>query len=213
MVKNSCYFLDKKLIINGEPYPSLRTHLETAKQLLDPEGSVLSATPVAFGLGDAHSGNFMVTEAGAEGPMLFLDYKVAGFHSPLLVLAKAIYIDAFFEIFYVDQLNQEDFGVDWRPAGPGALAIQARFRVGPVSRPIALAKLEYLLKPTLQLIDPKPDDAGQIERALGHALLVCALLTRKSNENQSAFLLNVAMGVRLACDMRQVFYEMFGCRG
>lgn len=183
---------------------------------------MLSATPVAFGLGDGHGGNFMVTEAGAEGPMLFFDYAMAGFHSPILDLAKAIYVDAFFEILYADQLMKNkqdgDFGIMWRgSSGPGpeespTLNIETRFRVGSLSEPIALVKLECLLKPTLRLMAPH-GDAAQIEKALGHALLVCALLTRRFNQHQAAFLLSLAVGVRLASDRRRVFYEMFGWQG
>jgi thiamine kinase-like enzyme len=82
-------------MINGQTYPSLQAHFRYAEQVFRMTSVEL---PIAFGLGDGHGGNIMVTEAGIEGKLLFIDYEVSGFQSPLLDMAKSIYLNAFCQI-------------------------------------------------------------------------------------------------------------------
>jgi len=96
-------FLDSPLVINGQSHQSLRHHLNRASQVLDPEKvRGLSSLPIAFGFGDGHGGNVMVSSASSPPSMLYVDYEVAGHHTPFLDLAKPIYQDGFFNTSYAN---------------------------------------------------------------------------------------------------------------
>jgi len=98
-------FLDSPLVINGQSHQSLRHHLNRASQVLDPEKvRGLSSLPIAFGFGDRHGGNVMVSSASSPPSMLYVDYEVAGHHTPFLDLAKPIYQDGVFNTSYANVL-------------------------------------------------------------------------------------------------------------
>lgn len=62
----------------------------------------LKSLPIAFGFGDGHGGNLVVSSAGSPPSMLYMDYEVAGHHTRFLDLAKSISQDGFLNIAYAD---------------------------------------------------------------------------------------------------------------
>ena len=107
-IKNLEAFLDSPLVINGQSHQSLQYHLNRASRVLDPDKvGGLKSLPIAFGFGDGHGGNVMVSNASSPPSILYVDYEVAGHHTPFLDLAKPIYQDGFFNIAYADVLYDD----------------------------------------------------------------------------------------------------------
>jgi hypothetical protein len=221
-------FMNAPLIINGVTYPPLRHHFDRATDLLDPykEGG-LSSLPVAFGLGDGHGGNLMVTEDinGSSARAMYIDYEVSGSHSPFLDMAKSIYIDAFFNVLYADLLcgtaikssssknNMSGATVSW-DIQPDTIDIDYKLRVDKISKCIATSKLEYVLLPIFDLVNRHDTLKANLSLdVLSSALFTCAMLTRNFRERPDVFFLNLAIGVRLATEPNELLSEIFGWDG
>ncbi|KAF2744333.1 hypothetical protein M011DRAFT_460900 [Sporormia fimetaria CBS 119925] len=215
-------FLNMPLTINGTKYHPLRYYLDRAKDVLDPSApGGLSSLPEAFGLGDGHGGNVMVTEDHASPKMIYLDYEVSGFHCPFLDIAKSIYNDGFFNVLYADLLcddatdrqNKSGAVVSW-VINSEALCINYSVRVDAIGKTTAITKLEYLLRPIFNLVRRQSLRKAKVaEDVLGNSLLACALLSRNFAKRADIFFLNLALGVRLVDDLRKVLSEVFGWRG
>ncbi|RYP65401.1 hypothetical protein DL769_006323 [Monosporascus sp. CRB-8-3] len=203
-------FLNTGVNINGRTYPALSTYLARARQLLSRENGLLEEIPVAFGLGDGHGGNLMTTEAGAHGPLLFIDYEASGYHSPLLDIAKPIYLDGFFNILYADLLTGDLAGSTMvtHAVSPEAIRIDYQLSIDPLGKALAKAKLEYGMKPIMELLS-RFSRKKVTEEVLAYALFSCALLTRNFRANPDGLFLNMAIGIKLADNMWQVFSELF----
>ena len=214
-------FLGSPLIINGQSHQSLRYHLNRASRVLDPDRvGGLQSLPTAFGLGDGHGGNVMVSSASSPPSMLYVDYEVAGQHTPFLDLAKPIYQDGFFNIAYADVLygdltvgsQRKVVSVRWREDA-GSIHIDYHLDLKPLEKGIAVIKLEYLLRPMLEALDRiAPHQRQLAEEILAYSLFACALLTRNYSTRADVFYLNLAIGVRLAVEMRRVFSDCFDWR-
>ncbi|KAF4971259.1 hypothetical protein FSARC_1881 [Fusarium sarcochroum] len=212
-------FMKIPLTINSESYLPLEHYLNQAREALDPQiVGGLEDLPVAFGLGDGHGGNLMVNPHGKPTDFMHIDYEISGFHCPFLDMAKVIYNDAFFNVLYGDLLsgslsevsNASGAVVNWKWS-PEAILIDYNFDVDDISRITGTTKLQYILRPLLELVaQDDPSKAQVAEDVLGYALFSCALLTRNFSKRPDLFFLNLALGVRLASGMRAVFYDVFG---
>lgn len=209
--------LKAPLVINGQTYPPLRKHLDRARRALDP--NTLNQLPIAFGLAKGHGGNLMTHNEGKS--MLYTGYELAGHHTPFLDIAMPMYFDCFFEAVYADWLHEElreNEGEDtWvRQAMGGDLfdrhiIIDYHLRLDTPAKALAFTKLEYLLRPLLKMQDQYEASQRPIaEETLKYGLLTCALLGRDHTERPDVFLLNLALGVRLASDLRAMILESFG---
>ena len=58
----------------------------------------ISSIPLAFGFGDGHRDNFMVSPDCSPSEVLGINYEVTGIHTPILELAKLLYMDGSFEV-------------------------------------------------------------------------------------------------------------------
>ena len=98
-------FLDMPISVNGKSHGTLRHRLDCATHILDQErpGGIQSL-PSAFGFGDGHGGNVMISSDPNPPSLLYIDYEVTGYHTPFLDLAKPIYLDGFFNAAYADIL-------------------------------------------------------------------------------------------------------------
>ena len=211
-------FLGSPLVINGQSHHPLRYHLNRASKVLDPEKvGGLQSLPIAFGFGDGHGGNIMVSSTGTPPSMLYVDYEVAGHHSPFLDLAKPIYQDGFFNIAYADVLysdltvgsHHEEVSMRWREDS-GSIHIDYHLDLKPLEKGLAVIKLEYLLRPMFEMLDRTAPHQRQLaEEVLAYSLFACALLTRNYSTRADVFYLNLAIGVRLAAEMRRVFSDCF----
>lgn len=214
-------FLMLPIHINSRSYNPLRTHLARAQVLLNPGAEHFSAFPVAFGLGDGHGGNTMVTDMeDAAAPQLkYIDYEVAGIHSIILDLAKPIYNDCFFSTLWAD-LGTDDLSKAETPGWPqirwqvnkNGIFVKYDLNPGSIDQALAYTKLEHLVRLVFEHfvdIGIGPTLIHEAEDALAHALLCCAILTRNFETRADAFMLNLAIGVRLAVDMREVFESTF----
>ncbi|KAJ5559812.1 hypothetical protein N7513_002211 [Penicillium frequentans] len=191
-------FWNTPLIINGITYPPLRYHFDRATDLLDPtKAGGLADLPVAFGLGDGHGGNIMVARM------------------------SSIYNDAFFNVLYADLLsediskssptnNRSGATVSWDVL-PEVIDINYELRVDTIGKSVAIAKLEYVLLPMFEMMNQHdPQMANQSLDVLSSALFACALLSRNFRERPDVFFLNLAVGVRLVTEMKEVLSEAFG---
>jgi len=211
-------FSDLPIVINGRSYHNLRHHLGRALQILDPHRvGGLNLLTTAFGLGDGHGGNVMVSTESTVPSILYVDYEVAGTHTPFLDLAKPIYQDGFFDVAYADFLHDDlthtvdgdGMAVRWR-VEEGTIHIDYDLNMETLSKGLAVIKLEYLLRPMLETLDQAANGLRDLaEETLAYGLFACALLTRDYSRRPDVFFLNLAVGVRLATEMRKVFSECF----
>lgn len=211
--------LDIPISINGQSHGTLRHQLDRATQLLDPhrvEG--LQSLPNAFGFGDGHGGNIMVYLDIESPSLLYVDYEVSGYHTPFLDLANPIYLDGFFNAVYADPAYEwlpsktynSDIWIDWA-IDKGHLSIQYDFNLGPFWSAIASIKLEYILRPIFEMLEKlAPSQRDIAEETLACGLFYCALLSRNYSKRPDVFYLNLALGIRLATEMEEVFSQCFG---
>ncbi|RAQ98581.1 haloacid dehalogenase domain-containing protein hydrolase [Stemphylium lycopersici] len=203
---NTLSFLNMPLKINGTSYPPLRHYLDQAKRVLDPSATgCLSSLSEAFGLGDGHGGNVMVTEDHVSPRMMYLDYEVSGFHCPFLdmdLLCDNI----------TNRPNKSGTDVTWTINSEG-LCIDYNVSVDTIGKATAIIKFEYLLRPLLNLLQKHSfEKANVAEEVLSNSLFACALLSRNFAKRADVFFLNLALGVRLVQDLREVLLEVFGWR-
>jgi hypothetical protein len=136
---------ESQIVINGVDYPSLSSIFKEAETILvpDQEWGV-----EVFGLGDGHGGNVMIgssTLKNGSREILYIDYEVTGFHSPILDIAKPLYNDVFFNIFYDDILNVTPYMTSSFEHGRIQINIDVKF--DSLSRAILEIKRRYLLEP------------------------------------------------------------------
>ncbi|OAL68878.1 hypothetical protein A7D00_7133 [Trichophyton violaceum] len=215
------HFLSTPLIINGALHLPLRHYLDHAQHILSPHArGGLESLPIAFGLGDGHGGNIMVNKDNFPAKFIHIDYEVSGFHCPFLDMAKALYNDGFFNVLYGDLLcqgitnepNASGTTVSWAWGWEG-ICIDCSIKMDEIGKVTAVTKLEYILRPLFELVAQHSSLKAKLaEDVLGNALFTCALLTRNFSERPDLFFLNLALGIRLASSMRDVFYELFRWR-
>lgn len=211
-------FSDLPMVINGRKYQNLQHHLDRALLVLDPNRiGGLNSLPTAFGMGDGHGGNVMISNKSTAPSILYVDYEVAGTHTPFLDLAKPIYQDGFFKVAYADFLHddltqtseRDGISVNWR-LEEETIYVDYDLTFQTLSKGLAIIKLEYLLRPILEALDQSASSLRELaEETLAYALFACALLTRNYSLRPDVFFLNLAVGVRLATEMRTVFSECF----
>ncbi len=200
-------FSDLPIVINGRSYHDLRHHLGRALQILDPHRvGGLNLLTTAFGLGDGHGGNVMVSTESTVPSILYVDYEVAGTHTPFLDLAKPIYQDGFFDVAYADFLHDDltrtvdgdGMAVRWR-VEERTIHVDYDLNMETLSKGLAVIELEYLLRPMLETLDQAANGLRDLaEETLAYGLFACALLTRDYSRRPDVFFLNPAVGVRLA---------------
>jgi hypothetical protein len=186
-------FCDMPLRINGKEYMSLNQLAQAAARVLDP--AVLSSCPVAFGLGDSHGANIMVGETkrpAGDRELLYIDYEVAGYHPPMLDLAKAFHHDVFFEMLYADETPYA-VDVDYFLHN-GVVTVNVRTCNDHLSRAILAIKRRYLVEPLLDEFNDLHNHVSQ----LSSGLFACSLLTRNLSDKWDAFFGNMAVGVALS---------------
>ncbi|KUL90838.1 hypothetical protein ZTR_00789 [Talaromyces verruculosus] len=211
-------FLDMGVHINGVACESLRSIFGRAMEILNPHSATgLSSLPVAFGLGDSHGGNIMINPDNFPKGYIHIDYEVSGFHCPFLDMAKGIYLDGFFNASYADlltnsivgQCNESGAIVTW-DIRDNILYIDYELEVDEIGEVTGFAKLEYILRPTLEYMMRRSLPSAKLaEDILSSALLCCATLTRDFSKRPDVFFLNLALGVDLANNMMAVFRKTF----
>ncbi|KAL2037669.1 hypothetical protein N7G274_009614 [Stereocaulon virgatum] len=211
-------FSDLPMVINGRRYQNLRHHLNRALVVLDPNRiGGLNSLPTAFGMGDGHGGNVMISKEQGAPSILYVDYEVAGTHTPFLDLAKPIYQDGFFSVAYADLLHddlthtseRDGVGIKWR-VEEGTIFVDYDLALQTLSKGVAVIKLEYLLRPMLEELEKIASSLRETpEETLAYSLFSCALLTRDYSMRPDVFFLNLAVGIRLATEIRKVFLDLF----
>ncbi len=177
------------IVINGVTYRSIRDSVDKARSDLFPE--YLNEKLMICGLGDAHSGNIM--SSGNPDDYLYIDYEFSGFHSPYLDMAKAIYNDCSFNIFYVDKLPKQDFHIEVKVDGD-RLIIEHDYKFDSLSKFLLKTKMEGVVLPMRDFLNGKgiSTDDDWLD-TLGSAMLCCGLLTRNLSEfDETGFFLNLA---------------------
>ena len=192
-------FSEAPLVINDVAYPSLTVLLADAEAIL----SAKSETGLlVFGLGDGHGGNVMIgsqTLKNSSRPILHIDYEVAGFHSVILDIAKPLYNDVFFNIFYGDLLSdQREISISFDENS--GVKINVDLRLDSLSRAIMEIKRRYLFEPVCRLAKEDMVDLYSVDsmRILRCALFCCALLSRDFSDKWDVFFTNLAVGVCLS---------------
>jgi hypothetical protein len=162
----------------------------------------------------------MVTEDDVSPEMKYLDYEVSGFHCPFLDMGKSIYNDGFFNVLYADLLcdditnkgNKSGTVVTWNISS-NDLSIDYNVTVDVIGKATAITIFEYLLRPLLNLVQRQSFEMANVaEDVLSNSLFACALLSRDFAKRADVFFLNLALGVRLVHDLREVLLEVFGWR-
>lgn len=98
----------------------------------------------------------------------------------------------------------------WREDA-GSIHIDYHLDLKTLEKGLAFIKLEYLLRPMLEVLDRTVSHQRELaEEILAYGLFACALLTRNYSTRADVFYLNLAIGVRLAAEMRRVFSDCFG---
>lgn len=167
--------------------------------MLYPNSPQSMACPVIFGLGDAHGANVMVSNdvlSNNSRDVLYVDYEVVGFQPIMLDIAKALYIDVFFDTLYMDILPGTP-ETKYEMAG-NLISVDATPIIDDITQAIFDVKRRYLLQPLFNLASNLGLDLENNIPLLSNALLLCATLTRNYSGNPDAFVRNMATGIVLA---------------
>lgn len=133
-------------------------------------------------------------------------------------LAKPIYLDGFFNAAYADLLYDHlprssdggDVWLEWS-SEKDHLSIDYGFALEPLWKTLAFIKLEYILRPVLEMLEHiAPSQRDIAEETLAYGLFCCALLSRNYSARLDVFLLNLALGIRLATNLKDMLSECFG---
>ncbi|KAI4117343.1 MAG: hypothetical protein LQ338_007570 [Usnochroma carphineum] len=192
-------FLEIPWKVNGAVYPSLGEFFRTAMDVVHPGSRQSMSCPVVFGLGDAHGANIMIASDVSPNngrKILYVDYEVAGFHPIMLDLAKSLYIDVFFDIIYMDILQEVP---ETRYEIEGDL-VNVHFtpHVDDITQAIFDVKQRYLLQPLFDLVLSLGGNLEKNVPLLSNALFLCATLTRSYSKTPDAFFRNMATGIILS---------------
>ncbi|KAL8681157.1 MAG: hypothetical protein Q9186_002689 [Xanthomendoza sp. 1 TL-2023] len=192
-------FFETTWKINGVIYPSLGELFRVAMDVVHPSSLQNTSCPTVFGLGDAHGANVMISNdesPNCSREILYVDYEVAGFHPIMLDLAKAFYIDVFFNTVYMDILPEV---LETKYAFEGNL-IDAEFTpdIDDITQAVFDVKRRYLLQPLFDLALHYGSNLEMNVPLLSNALLLCATLTRNYSGHPAAFIRNMATGIVLA---------------
>ena len=190
-------FLSLRLKVNGHFYPSLSEISLQAARVLHPEAT---SSLQAFGLGDAHGANVMVS--GSRGldnrrELLYVDYDAAGYHSIMLDLAKPFYNDVFFETLYANTIEDPP-AIEYTLNEEANLieitmdaASQDRLASG-----ILNIKRRYLMEPLFEFLGgDRSGGLGEHVPQFAYALFSCACLTRDFKGHWASLFRNIAVGV------------------
>lgn len=171
-----------KLRINGKEFPCLRTIIDDATACL--KRNRIPASLLAFGLGDGHGGNILVAADGSVDPalrLLYIDYEVSGYHSPLLDLAKPLYNDVFFRALYADCISSPPRLR--AKLSHDTLAMNVTYGDHGLADAILGIKRLYLVQPLFQHAGELGFDLRAETKVLSSALFACGLLTRDFSRN------------------------------
>lgn len=189
-------FLSLRLKVNGHFYPSLGEISLQGAKVLHPQAT---SSYQAFGLGDAHGANVMVSSSrGSDNrsELLYVDYDAAGYHSVTLDLAKPFYNDIFFETLYANTIEDP-------PAIEYTLNEEANLieiTMGTVSQDqlasgILNIKRRYLMDPLLEFLGgDRSGGLGEHIDQFAYALFSCACLTRNFKGKWASLFRNIAVG-------------------
>ncbi|KOS20768.1 hypothetical protein ESCO_004370 [Escovopsis weberi] len=221
IMDSASQLLNATLVINGVSHPPLRHYLDRAQELLNPHlaGSqaTLASLPIAIGLGDGHGGNVMVVEGKSPAAFIHIDYEVSGSHTPILDMAKPLWLDGFFNVAYADllessitdQRTKSGTSVSWI-LDEDSIYLDYDVACEEIGRLTMVTKLEYILRSLLQYMKQNAPQKTQLALdVLGSALLACALLTRDFSARPDVFFLSLALGVDLAHDVNRVLSRVF----
>jgi phosphoglycolate phosphatase-like HAD superfamily hydrolase len=171
--------LHYRWVINGTPvtgpYQTLAELIEQARRVLQPARPAYTI----IGHGDAHFGNVFL-EGGPEeqkGPRyLYFDPAFAGRHMPILDIVKPFFHNIFATwMYFPDEVARKlELSVTVRDT---TVFIEHNYELTLLRRQMLQTKLEYLLRPLINLLRAKkalPDDWPEVMRL---ALMCCPLLT------------------------------------
>ncbi|MFA6136441.1 MAG: hypothetical protein WC705_03775, partial [Candidatus Paceibacterota bacterium] len=189
-------------IINGKRYKPLVELIQQATEVLNP--AKLNKELIVCGLGDAHSGNVMCENNPNE--YLYIDYEFSGFHSPYLDIAKSLYNDFSFNLFYADKKPlSPEISVSVKRDGD-LIIINHNYVPDDLSRYILKAKIEGIIKPFHNALLLNEDDNWW--KILGSAMLCCGLLTRNlSLFSDIPFWLNLSNTIEMT-DIKPYYEKM-----
>ena len=106
--------------------------------------------------------------------------------------------------------DNRDVWIDWA-IDKDHLSINYDFTLGPLWNATASIKLEYILRPIFEMLEKLAlSQRDTAEETLACGLFCCALLSRNYSKRPDVFYLNLALGVRLATEMKEVFSQCFG---
>ncbi|KAI6086140.1 hypothetical protein F4821DRAFT_270169 [Hypoxylon rubiginosum] len=195
-------FLGMQWKINGVHYPPLRKLLDATCEVVKPGGPQISSCPVLFGHGDAHGGNIMMSSEPSphsSPEVLFVDFEVSGFHPVMLDLAKPLYMDVFFESFYMDLIPSGDRPKVEYQIAENTLVVDFTPDVDWLSQAILDIKMRYLIQPLCEEIRDKLNMSLEDNvPLLSSALFLCASLAKNFAKDEEGFLLSFAIGITLA---------------
>lgn len=215
--------VDLRIFINGVCYGSLGEQLDQATQLLDPTASHFKKAATVFGLGGGNIGNVLVEDRIGKGTnpgLKYINYSQAGFYSPLVDMTTFLYVDCFFPVLFADfctsglckdQSTSNDMQLQWNIDEKG-IFIDYELEMSLLDRSLAAAKLEYIVRPVFNMLNAQGEDTMGTEvreQILGNGMLISALMTRDFSRRPEVFLMNLALGMRLAKNPKEVFKEVF----
>ncbi|KAI1769465.1 hypothetical protein GGR53DRAFT_524646 [Hypoxylon sp. FL1150] len=195
-------FLGMQWTINGVRYPPLREVLDATCEIVKPGGLQVSSCPVLFGHGDAHGGNIMMSNEPSphsSPEVLFVDFEVSGFHPVMLDLAKPLFMDVFFDSFYVDLLPSDDRPDMKCQIVRNTIVVDFDPKVDWLSQAILDIKVRHLIHPLCEEIRNKLSMSLEDHvPLLSSALFVCASIAKNFAKDEDGFLLSFSIGLILS---------------
>ncbi|KAI0538521.1 hypothetical protein GGR58DRAFT_526092 [Xylaria digitata] len=184
--------------INGQRYTSLKDAFDYARSIVAPGSPYLQASPIAFGLGDFHGGNVMMSDEfrkkGGSSEVLFIDFEVSGFHPVMLDLAKPLYFDTMFESLFRKILGDGfNNGTRCHVAG-SEIVVDLAPRVDALKRAILRIKTQYLIKPLSAEVQRLGGNLEDHVPILAVALFLCATVSRNFSDDPIDFAEKFALG-------------------
>jgi hypothetical protein len=160
----------KKWIINGvEYFQTLHDLVVLSRASLTPKGG-----PTIIGHGDAHNGNVFVDSTHRK--LYLFDPAFAGRHHPLLDITKPLFHNVFARWMYFPEQVLGEFDLNYR-IDDKQITIEHSFRPSALRMAFLKAKVENVVRPTIDLLQSHKLLDSEWQTYLRCALFCCPLLT------------------------------------
>lgn len=194
--------LNTHWIINDQVYDStLNDLIVSATKLLDPNQDTIAI----IGHGDAHNGNVFFRHSSMQSHLVYFDPAFAGYHHPLLDLAKPLFHNVFAMWMYFphEKLAETSIHLDRRS---GCWVVTHNYALHPIRHMFLSSKIDRVLVPTLRHLKKVGLLQNNWREYLKAGLFCCPFLTMNLADSTrfppEISLLGLCMSVEMGAESR-----------